>query len=145
MNNPSLSTKLLMLGAAVSAGYLLMSGYFALFPPAEKAPVAHKPPAMVDETPERIVETYSAGVDLPWEVRNQMLGLPKDTPRPERDGDDGVTNPANYSFLVAEHGHDQIQEMRDYAKTPEGQKQMQDIGLTEDNLEDMAREGRMSW
>ena len=142
MKSPGLSNNVLMLIAAVGLGYLVTSVYFHFFPPAEP-PVAFHPPRMVENAdPETVLAQTSAGVDLPPEVRQMMLGQPVRSSTSAR-SEPPPPAQTNYAFIIGEHLQEQVVEMRERLLSPAGAQQ--ENGETVETLEAQAREGRMSW
>ena len=131
----SAGNKMLMFAAAVSAGYIVTSMIMSRM--GGTAGDEDVTVTVIDERPEERAEIYSAGVDLPPEVLSRMKGEP---PKPPEAKAPATTN---YNFLITKHGRDQVEYYKQFYSSPAGQKQ--EDGVTVSNLEQMAREGRMSW
>lgn len=137
------SNKILMFVAAVAGGYLLTAAWLHFFPPSEPT-VEHRSNLPVVEDPEILLASQSGGMDLPWEVRMQMLGQPVKARSNEPAASLSVPRAQpDFAFVIGENLQDHIDDARERLRSPEGSRQ--ENGETEETLDAMAREGRMAW
>lgn len=140
MSFSTLSSRVMALLATIAIGYLLMAGWFRLFPPVEANPDTLR--AAPTPAPDILLEQQTAGVDLPLEMRRRMLGQVDPRARPAQAAD-ARTNDTNYAYIIGDRLDGQITEMKQRLRTTGGSRQ--EDRLTEKSLDAMARDGRMAW